>query len=112
MELRKDGDWDRVENIMNNLNRELKDSQRIFLIKAGLYAEGRAKSHISSQDLGWTPLKPATIAKKIRAGHSTNILVATSTYFHNITSWTNGDDKGFVGVKRNVTHEGGDNVWN
>jgi hypothetical protein len=82
------------------------------LARFGLKAEGIAKKHINRQDLGWRPLDPATLAQKIRAGHSENILVATSSYFQSITSWVFGGQTALAGVKRSARNEDGELLAN
>jgi len=97
----KVGDWSKIGLLINNLPMELEKAQITALKHWGLKAEGLAKKHISMQDLGWKPLKPSTIATKIRAGHSENILVATSSYFQSITSWVDKSEmKSYAGVKK------------
>lgn len=99
--MEKVGDWSKIGLFIKNLSTELEKAQLTALEHWGLKAEGTAKKHISSQDLGWKPLKPSTLATKIRAGHSDNILVATSSYFQSITSWVDKSDmKAYAGVKR------------
>lgn len=101
------GDWKGATLTLKNLNNSIRSSGRQALKKAGLYAEGQAKRHLSAQDLPWRPLKPETVAQNIRKGESTNILTATSTYFQNITSFVSGD-VAFAGVRRTVKTRDGD----
>ena len=105
------GDWDHVTDVLHNLNSAIKKAGLKASIDAALFAEGAAKKHISRQDLGWYPLKPSTIAAKIRKGQSTNILVATSTMFQAITSFNNGRTA-YVGVKRTAKTRDGDDLHN
>lgn len=97
--LNKIGDWDKIQRITGALAKEMENARKISLKRWGLKAEGFAKSHISKQDLNWKPLEPATIAQKIRKGYSENILVATSSYFQSITSWSDGE-RAYAGVKK------------
>lgn len=99
MGVKKTGDWQKVRNITNVLKAMLKDAQKKCLMRWGLKAEGLAKGHISAQDLGWKPLKAKTVAVKIKAEHSENILVMTSSYFQAITSYVKGDTV-YAGVKK------------
>lgn len=108
--IRKTGNWGRVKRTVANIGLEMRESRRLCLSRWGLKAEGIAKTHISMQDLGWKALKPATLARKVRLGQSTDILVATSTYFQNITSWTDGN-AAYAGVKREVSYDGGKKVF-
>ena len=109
MALRRTGDWNRVNNVISHLRTEMLASQRICLQRFALKAEGLAKGHISAQDLGWRPLKAKTIAEKARRGYSTSIMVASSTYFQNITSWVSGNTA-LAGVRRGVREAGGADV--
>lgn len=95
----KIGDWDKIKRITGALAKEMENARKISLKRWGLKAEGLAKTHISKQDLNWKPLEPETIAQKIRKGYSENILVATSSYFQSITSWSDGESA-YAGVKK------------
>ena len=88
MGVKKVGDWTKVEKLIGNLAKEMLDAREKSLKLWGLKAEALAKTHMSTQDLGWKPLKPKTVARKARKGQSTNILIATSDYFQAISSWT------------------------
>jgi len=100
------GDWKAVEALIKVLKNEAEIASNQALAQAGLKAEAIAKTHISKQDLNWTPLKASTVAAKVKKGQSENILVATSTYFQSITSWhTKG--KAYVGIKKQVVEEDG-----
>jgi hypothetical protein len=87
----------------------MRKAQEMSLKRWGLKAEAVSKGHISKQDLGWVPLAPATLTKKITADpkQSENILIATSTYFQSITSWVT-DDTAWAGVRRGVRTKDGE----
>lgn len=97
------GDWDLIGLITNNMRADMKWAAEQSVRRFALYAEKRAKEHITNQDLPWQPLKPSYKKRKENLGLSENILVATSTYFQTITSWREGMT-GFAGVKRGVTY--------
>lgn len=105
------GDWTKVRGVIGNLAKEMQAARDISLKQFAIRAESNAKRHMSLQDLEWKPLEPETVASKIRKRQSELILIATSTYFQSITSWT---DKAtaYAGVKRNVTNEDGEEVAN
>lgn len=105
MQVERFGDWRKVALLIRDLDKLFKQSQKETLQRLGLYVEGRAKHHISAQDLGWKPLKTETKKAKQRDGMSTNILARSSQYFQSITSWTAGD-KVYVGVKRTAVYKG------
>lgn len=105
------GDWEKVGRLISNLKEEMENAQVISLKRWSLKAEAIAKKHISSQDLGWKPLKAATIEVKVKKGHSENILVQTSTYFQSITSWVDVSEKvAYAGVKKTAKSKDGDNL--
>ncbi len=108
MAFKKVGNWEKVARLIKAIKPEMIAARNESLQRWGLKAEGLAKKHISMQDLNWKPLKPETLAAKIRAGYSTNILVQTSTYFQSITSWA--DLTGgmvFAGVKKQARDKEG-----
>nr|DAJ85226.1 MAG TPA: virion morphogenesis protein [Caudoviricetes sp.] len=106
MGLERIGNWQQAMSAVEDLGEKMLKAQLIAIKRAGLYAEGQAKKHIKSQDLGWKPLEPKTIANKIRQGYSENILVQTSSYFQSITSWVD-ENKGiaYAGVKKQVRNK-------
>lgn len=99
MGFNKVGDWEKVSRLIRELAPEFQRARQKCLKQFGLKAEAVAKKHMSSQDLAWIPLKPATIAAKIRKGQSENILIASSSYFQSVTSWVV-DKTAYAGVKR------------
>lgn len=109
MGVTKIGDWEKVALLIANLAREMELARDLALKRWGLKAEGLAKGHMSKQDLGWQALKPETIAKKIRAGHSENTLIATSDYFQAITSW-HMDSSVYAGVKKSARDSEGNDI--
>jgi hypothetical protein len=109
--MKKVGDWDAAAKMISSLEFYCVVARNISLRRFGLKAEGIAKQHISSQDLGWEELKPRTVAKKIRGGLSEKTLVATSSYFQAITSWvqtTHGTV--CIGVRRDTIGKDGQEV--
>lgn len=109
--IKKVGDWEKIGHIIANLGKHMEDSRQISLKRFGLKAEAIAKTHISKQDLGWRPLKAATISQKVRKGLSSNILVATSSYFQSITSWHKKDTV-YIGVNRTARNKTGQVIAN
>ena len=107
---KKIGDWNKVKLLCSIIGEEMQKSEQLCLQRFGLKAEALAKTHLSLQDLKWTALKPATIARKVRNGHSENILIQTSTYFQSITSWVEGETA-YVGVKK-TARSGGEDLAN
>lgn len=96
---RRIGEWERIGRLVRDLGPNCIKAQRISLMQFGLKTERIAKEHISAQDLQWAPLSPNYLYRKVRAGHSENIYVMTSTYFQSINSWVE-YDTALIGVRR------------
>lgn len=105
------GDWLKVTSITRSLEQLGQQAMAEGLAKTGLYAEGKSKKHISSQDLNWTPLKKSYKDMKSKRGFSTNILVKSSAYFQSITSWSKGKTV-YVGVKKVARDKEGNEIAN
>lgn len=105
------GSWNAINAITANLERLGKEAMKEGLAKTGLYAEGRAKGHISKQDLGWKPLNQAYADSKAKKGLSNSILVSTSAYFQSITSYVQGN-VAYVGVKKVARDKDGKQIAN
>lgn len=103
----KIGKWEQVQMIARVLGKEMEVSQMLSLRRFGLKVEAIAVAHLSSQDLNWVPLKPATLAAKLRRGESEKILIATSSYFQSITSYVIGDTA-YAGVKKGIRNSKGE----
>ncbi len=101
-EFERIGNWRGANGVVINLRQVIHEACIEATQKLGLKAEGLAKKHIQSQDLGWAANAPKTIAAKARKGQSNLIYVATSTYFQSITSWNDGTTA-YVGVSKKVS---------
>lgn len=111
MAIQRVGEWERVASLIDNLELEMQKARVQSIKQWVLKAEGLAKKHIRSQDLGWAALKPATISAKIRKGYSENVLVATSSYFQSITSWVDiSTMTGYAGVKKTAKGPNGEEI--
>lgn len=114
MALKKIGDWDRVHRLTNSLTKEMLVAQKLSLIRFGLKAEALAKTHMSKQDLNWTPLSVKYLARKVRSQSprlSENILVATGSYFSAITTYVKRDTV-YAGVRKEAKDKDGNNIAN
>lgn len=112
MGFKKVGDWTNARRVVNSLRYHVEAANIEALGRLALKAEGVAKEHISNQDLpAFTehPLSERHKAKKIRKGQSENILVADSTYFQSITSYTRGR-AAYAGVPSNASNTEGKNL--
>jgi len=104
------GNWNKTIKKLNNFQKELEMKLEQTLTQAAADVESVAIGHLKNQDLGWTALKPAYLRKKLRGKGrggrrlSKKILIATGTYFQNITSYVEGLTA-FIGVKRGVARE-------
>ena len=104
--MEKFGNWDKIGNIINNLDKDINASNEIALKKISLQAEKRAVDHMSKQDLGWKPLSEDYKKRKAKKQLSEKILIASSTYFQSITSWSD-KKKAVAGVRKNVKNKDG-----
>jgi hypothetical protein len=109
MGFKKVGDWTNARRVVNSLRYHVEAANIEALGRLALKAEAVAKEHISNQDLPWAKLSPKYLAKKIRKGQSENILVADSTYFQSITSYTRGR-AAYAGVPSNASNTEGKNL--
>lgn len=101
--IRRTGNWRGIGALIDNLEKECKIAVDTSLKRFALKAEGTAKKHLRDQDLNWKPLKPATLAAKLREGYSEKTLIRTSSYFQSITSWVDKTkDVAYIGVKKEV----------
>jgi len=104
------GNWSGVIRKLETMERELDAELRQTTAQAAQLVESTAVGHLRNQDLGWTGLKAAYLARKKTArgkgsrSLSEKILIATGTYFQSITSYVEGL-VAFVGVKRGVARE-------
>ena len=105
------GKWNLVNAITKNLEKVGNEAMKEGLMKVGLFAEGKAKSHISKQDLNWKPLNQDYKRRKERDGFSTNTLVKTSAYFQAITSYVQGKNA-YIGVKKVARDKEGNEIAN
>ena len=105
----KFGDWDKAINMSNGMSSAIDKSVRQTMGRVTLKAERWAVKFMSEQSLSWQPLSNQYLDKKARAGLSSKILIATSTYFQSITSKVEGYN-GFTGVFRQVKSPDGQEV--
>jgi hypothetical protein len=106
MAVTRTGNWRGVSRFLGTLPTTLEEARQLSLRRWSLKAEALAKGHMNAQDMGWTPLAAKTVAAKLRRGESELILIATSSYFQAITSWTV-DGKALVGVRRGTVGRDG-----
>ena len=100
-----------ASRMINNLAHDIEIIQMEGMRQIGLEAEKTAVEYLQKQDLGCKPLSERYKALKKRKGLSEKTLIATSTYFQSITSWTT-KQAIYVGVKRNVKNKDGEEVAN
>lgn len=60
----KFGDWTRAGVVLQNLTAKLKPAFEAQMNEDGELILQTMRSHIDSQDLGWTPLSQSTVSKK------------------------------------------------
>lgn len=107
----KFGQWKRARIVAATMGPRINKAAALYSVRIGSKAEGIAKKHMRNQDLGWEALAPSTLAQKARKGLSGNILIATSSYFQSITSFSK-DLTAFVGVRRTARNKDGEILAN
>lgn len=103
-----------VGNMINNLRNDIENIQHEELRQLGLKAEQKAVLHLRNQDLNWQRLSDVYLRRKNnKKGKrlSEKTLIATGSYLQSITSWAT-KDAVFVGVKRNVKNNEGEDIAN
>lgn len=106
IQITKIGNWSKTLRIIRNLQGDIRAAGIQSLYNFAKKAESIAVGHIANQDLGWKPLAPYTVAKKLRHGMSDLTLIESSTYYQAITSWVT-KESAYVGIKRNTTEPDG-----
>ncbi|MBA7707941.1 hypothetical protein ES703_116825 [subsurface metagenome] len=94
------GDWDKITQLGSRMQTAVLQAGERLLESIGEDLEGTVRGHMQSQDLGWPPLKPKTLAAKLKHGLSEKILIRTSHYFQAITHEVTPPFRVDVGVKR------------
>lgn len=110
--LEKFGNWNLAGNLINNLQNDIENANKITLQRISIFARDKAVGYMQQQNLGWQPLSEAYKEIKIRDGKSNKILIATSSYFQSITAWVWNNNVAIAGVKKTVTNEEGEIIAN
>ena len=58
------GDWDKITQLGSRMQTAVLQAGERLLESIGEDLEGTVRGHMQSQDLGWPPLKPKTLAAK------------------------------------------------
>lgn len=104
--VRKVGDWDKARKLVNNLDIDIKQSQKVVLRKVGALAERFMVKWIQRQPGIWPGLNKKYLSQKVEDGYSKLMLRRTGTMINNITSEEKYPQV-FVGLKRGLKyHEG------
>lgn len=109
--IKKFGDWDKVTRITRGMGPQVKRVNEESLEQVALKAEGMAVKFIRDQSLSWRPLSPQYIERKRKAGLSTKIMIATSTYMQSVTSIRRGYVS-FAGVLKSAKTKEGESLAN
>lgn len=96
--VRRFGDWQKVENLIRNLNKVLQNTGKNALIKITEEAQKRLVAHLNDQDLGWQALSVAYKSQKERKGLASQMLIARGDLKNAIKTIVN-NDVGFVGIR-------------
>lgn len=102
---------EKTRQIFQRMEKKLKSVITKKLTEIAEELEAAAVKHIQAQDLNWEKLSKAYQKKKEKLGQSEMTLVATSTYFRNITSKVGEDGMtAWAGVRRGVKTKEGEDV--
>lgn len=96
--IRRFGDWQKVENLIRNLNKVFQNAGKNALNKITEEAQKRLIMHLNNQDLGWQTLSVAYKSQKERKGLASQMLVARGDLKNAIKTIVN-NDVGFVGIR-------------
>jgi hypothetical protein len=64
------GEWSKVQAIIDSLPREINNALSEHLTAMGREGVSVIQGHIDNSDLGWKPLSPVTIERKMEAGNA------------------------------------------
>lgn len=108
--------FEQVRKFVSNIAQDIENIRQEPMRQLGLRGERLAKEHLQKQDLGWKPLSPEYLKykQKGRKGKrklSEKTLIATSSYFQSITSYTTRSQVA-IGVLRGVRNEDGQEIAN
>lgn len=109
--LTKFGQWQKANRMIDNLERDIEFASKQYLMQVGIKGRDTAVEHIQKQDLNWKPLTSRYKAYKEKKKLSNKILISDSTYWQNITTFTE-KDKAYIGVKRDVKDKDGNQIAN
>lgn len=116
--LKKVGRWDIAGLMTRNIGRDIPIELAVALKQVGLQGEKMMKKYIIEQkgesasgDYKWKELDKAYLFRKGADGYSTKTLIRTSTMVQSISSQSI-YPKVFIGVKRGVAQEDGQDVAN
>jgi hypothetical protein len=97
------GQWDRVNDILRKMGREVKESSIKAQLKVGTVIVTKVKKHLRDQDLGWVALDSDYQERKTKAGLNLKSLMAYKTYYNNIEVWRSGNRRLVsIGVRRGI----------
>lgn len=108
-EFKKFGDWELAMNLAKNMESDINRANKITLMQLGSRAEAMAVKFVQQQNLPWKKLSQKYLDRKDRAGLSTKIYIATSSYFQAITSKAF-KDYSFAGVFRKQKEKNGEYI--
>ncbi len=107
--IRRFGDWQKVENLIRNLNKVLQNTGKNALIKITEEAQKRLVAHLNDQDLGWQALSVAYKSQKERKGLASQMLIARGDLKNAIKTVVN-NDVGFVGIRSGTKNSDGQSL--
>jgi len=103
LQLKPIGKWAEAIRTFQRLDPAIKRASLAAQIAVCEEIAKQVKGHLRKQDLGWRALSPSYLAAKQAKGWDGRILLATHTYYDNITTFVKGTQHiAFVGVKRGI----------
>lgn len=108
--IRRFGDWQKVQNLVSNLNKIFQNAQKNALERITEEAKRRLIAHLNDQDLSWQPLSVAYKSQKERKGLASQMLIARGDLKNAIKTIVNNDTSnclGFVGIRSGAKNTDG-----
>ncbi len=107
--IRRFGDWQKVQNLVSNLNKVFQNAGKNALNKITEEAQKRLIMHLNNQDLSWQALSVAYKSQKERKGLASQMLVARGDLKNAIKTVVN-NDIGFVGIRSGAKNTDGQSL--
>lgn len=101
--------FERAQNMIHNLDRDIERASLLALKRVGILAEREILMYIKSQPTVWPKLSEDYLELKTRRGLSTSTLIATGDMFNRITSHDYGSVI-MVGLSKKALNSDGESL--